>query len=332
MDEPPIYYYSLEADEWRWADLWPPEGVEFTNYYLHEEGFLSTDLCGNEESFDSFTYDPMDPVLTMGGTNQPSGGTIKAGSFDQTPVVDGRDDILSFTTSPLTEDIEIAGPLEAFISASSNCTDTDFTVKLIDVHPTGELMLVADGIIRARYRNSMTTPELMSGDPTDVYNFKIDLGDICQVFKAGHRIRVDISSSNFPRYDRNLNTGGELYKETEMVIAENNVYYDNIYQSHIALPIVSPKPKVFEGSVRIKIPGLMYKGPAELHTYGQAIYLHFEDHWIKWDINRHHNFFNVDIYKCNGELGKLNVIVVHSKRGYHAVAVGRKVFFHSEFC
>jgi hypothetical protein len=330
MDEPPVYYYSLEADEWRWADQWPPEGVEFTNYYLHEDGFLSTDSCFSGEEFDSFTYDPMDPMLTMGGTNQPSGGTLKAGSFDQRPVVDGRDDILSFTTSELTEDALIAGPLEAFISASSNCVDTDFTAKLIDVHPDGKLMLVADGIIRARYRNSMADPQLMSGDPNEVYSFKIDLGDVCQVFKTGHRIRVDISSSNFPRYDRNLNTGGVLYKETEMTIADNNIYHNEMYPSYIALPVVSPEPNVFEGSVRIKTPGLKYKGPAELHIYGQAIYIHFEDQWIKWDISRHYNSFNVDIYKCKGELGKLNVAIIRSRCGYRAVAAGRKIWFHGK--
>ncbi|MFX0002630.1 MAG: CocE/NonD family hydrolase [Candidatus Hodarchaeota archaeon] len=332
MDEPPIYYYSLESNEWRWADQWPPEGVEFRNYYLHEGGFLSTELCANGEEFDTFTYDPMNPVLTMGGTNEPSSwGSLKAGSFDQTPVVEGRDDILSFTTLELTEDIIIAGPLKAYISASSNCLDTDFTAKLIDVHHEGELMLVADGIIRARYRNSMAEPELMSGDPADVYSFEIDLGDVCQVFKAGHRIRVDISSSNFPRYDRNLNTGGELYKESEMLIAENTVHHDSIHLSYIALPVMSPEPKVFEGCARIKIPGSKYKGPAELHTYGKAVYLHFEDQWIKWDINRHYSFFNVDIYKCQGDYGRLNVVVVQSRCGYHVVGTGRKILFISKF-
>jgi predicted acyl esterase len=248
MDEPPVFYYSLEADEWRWADQWPPGGVEFTNYYLHEGEFLSTDPCASGELYDDFTYDPMNPVLTMGGTNTGGGGVtmaaLKPGSFDQGPVVIDRDDILSFTTSPLIKDVEIAGPLEVFISASSDCEDTDFTAKLIDVHPDGKLMLVADGIIRARYRNSMADPELMN--PSEIYSFKIDLGDISQVFKANHCIRVDISSSNFPRYVRNLNTGGELYNETEMCIAENIIYHDSEHPSYIALPVQgsSPKPKV----------------------------------------------------------------------------------------
>jgi len=245
MDEPPVFYYSLEAEEWQWAYQWPPKGVKYTNYYLHNDGVLSTEACADGEASESYVYDPMDPVLTMGGTNEPSGGAIKAGSFDQRPVIFWdyptmsvqRDDILSYTSPPLTEDVEIAGPLKVVLSASSNCLDTDFTAKLIDVHPTGELMLVADGIIRARYRNSMTTPELMT--PSDVYEFTIDMGDIAQVFEANHSIRVDISSSNFPKHDRNLNTGGELYKETEMLVAENTVYHDAEHPSYIVLPLVS---------------------------------------------------------------------------------------------
>jgi len=244
MDEPTILYYSLEADEWESADKWPPRGVRYTKYYLHEGGVLSTDPCAEGEASEGYVYYPMDPALTLGGTNQPGVGAIKAGSYDQRPAVFQdfptmsvlRDDILSYTSEPLTEDVEIAGPLNFFLSASSNCLDTDFTAKLIDVHPTGELMLVADGIIRARYRNSMAEPELMT--PGDVYEFTIDMGDIGQVFKANHSIRVDISSSNFPRFDRNLNTGGELYNETEMLVAENTIYHDAEHPSYIALPVM----------------------------------------------------------------------------------------------
>jgi len=321
MDEPPVSYYSLEADEWRWADQWPP-AVEYTNYYLHEGGVLSTDPCANGETTESYLYDPMDPVLTMGGTNL----IIPPKSFDQTPVVSGRDDILSYTTEPLTKDVEIAGPLMAVISASSSCTDTDFTAKLIDVHPTGELMLVADGILRARYRDSMAEPHLMT--PGNVYEFTIDIGDIGQVFKAGHSIRVDISSSNFPKYDRNLNTGGQLYNETTWFVAENTIYHDAENPSYIALPIVSPKPKVFEGCAKIKTPELTYEGSAELHTYVHAVYLHFDDQWIKWDISCHWKLCNVEFYSCKGELGKLLVTVVHTKQWSYATAVGRGVFFY----
>ncbi len=236
MDEPLVHYYCMKADEWRWADQWPPEEARYVNYYLREGGDLSTDLPDGGEEPTSYTYDPMNPVLSMGGANEPFTQALKAGSFDQTPVVIDRDDILSYTSPQLREDVEITGPLTVVLSASSDCSDTDFTAKLIDVYPTGELMLVADGIIRARYRDSMATPELM--EPGTVYTITFDIGHISHLFKAEHNIRVDISSSNFPKYDRNLNTGGVLYKETGLVVAENTVYHDADNPSYIMLPVV----------------------------------------------------------------------------------------------
>jgi predicted acyl esterase len=330
MDSPSVWYIGLGDNEWRYADQWPPEGIDFTNYYMHSDGTLTTCKPGKFEESTSFIYDPMNPVLTYGGRNL----LLPAGALDQTPVVMGRNDILSYTTQPLSKDVEITGPIKAFLSASSNCTDTDFTAKIIDVYPEdegGKLILVADGIIRARYRNSMEVPELMSGVSEDIYEFTINMGDICQVFKAGHSIRIDISSSNFPKYDRNLNTGGELYNETgnPMYMAENTIHHARKTPSYLVLPIMSPEPKVFEGCAIIKIPGMKYKGTVELHIYEKAVYLHFEDQWIKWDINRHYNFFNVDIYKCRGELGSLNVLVAHSRWGVHVLASGRKILFIS---
>jgi len=232
MDEPPVQYYCMEADEWRWANEWPPEEVEYVDYYLHEDGVLSTDSPTASEEPASYTYDPMDPVITRGGTNL----FLSSGSLDQTPVVLGRDDILTYTGSPLTEEVEVAGPLTVVLSVSSDCLDTDFTAKVIDVQPGGELMLVADGIIRARYRDSMATPELM--EPGEVYAITFDIGNIDYLFEAGHRIRVDISSSNFPKYDRNLNTGGVLYKESTWTVAENTIYHDADNPSYIMLPVV----------------------------------------------------------------------------------------------
>jgi predicted acyl esterase len=328
MDEPPIIYYRLGVDDWQYADQWPPGGIKYTKFYMHDDGTLNQCHPRDKEGSISYIYDPMDPVLTWGGRNL----GLPAGSLDQRPVVLGRDDILSYTTSPLTKDTEITGPLKVYLSASSNCTDTDFTAKLIDVYPTGELMLIADGIIRARYRNSMATPQLMSGNPDDLYELTIDMGHTCQVFEAGHSIRVDISSSNFPKYDRNLNTGGELYTETSMEIAENTIHHNKKNPSYIVLPVMPKEPEVFEGCVNIRLPGLNYKGPAELHIYENEVYLHFEDQWIKWDIKRAYEFYRVAIYKCDGEFGNLNVVVVQSRWGYHVTAAGRKIIFISMSC
>ncbi|MFX1501363.1 MAG: CocE/NonD family hydrolase [Promethearchaeota archaeon] len=320
MDEPPVWYIGLGDDEWRYADQWPPGGIDYTSYYMHSDGALNTNPSTAYEDPISFVYDPMNPVLTWGGRNL----GLPAGSLDQTPVIFGRDDILSYTTPPLTEDVEIAGPLKVYLSASSNCTDTDFTAKLLDVYPTGELMLVADGIIRARYRNSMAVPELMSGNPSDVYEFTISMGDICQVFKAGHSIRIDISSSNFPKHDRNRNTGGELYTETDMVIAENTIYHDDDNPSYIVLPVMPSVPKVFEGNVDLTISDLTYKGPAEFHIYEQAVYLNINEKWIKWDIKRHTDWKCVESYLCYGDLGKMTVIKFHTSSRTSVVAIGYK--------
>jgi putative CocE/NonD family hydrolase len=323
MDEPSITYYRLGEDDWLWADEWPPTGVQYQRFYMHDDGSLNPCRPNYKEDSISYLYDPMNPVLTWGGRNL----GLPAGSFDQRPVVLGRDDILSYTTAPLREDTEITGSLKVYLSASSDCLDTDFTAKLIDVYPTGELMLIADGIIRARYRNSMAIPELMSGNPEDVYEFTINMGDICQVFKEGHSIRVDISSSNFPKHDRNLNTGGELYTETSMQIAENTIHHDKKHSSYIVLPIRTKEPRVFEGCVNIRLPGLKYKGPAEFHIYENAMYLHFEDQWVKWDIKCAFKFFRVAMYRGDSNIGRLNVVVVESRWAYHLTASGRKVIF-----
>jgi len=319
MDEPAVYYYVHGVDEWRWADQWPMGGIEYASYYLHEGGTLSTELSTDTEIPESYIYDPMNPVLTWGGRNL----GLPAGSLDQRPVEMGRDDVLIYTSDILAENLEISGPIEVILSASSNCTDTDFTAKLIDVHPDGSTMLVGDAIIRARFRESMSDPVLM--EPGTIYEFNINLGDMSHVFKAGHRIQVDISSSNFPKHDRNLNTGGDLYTETEedVLIALNTIIHDDEFFSYIVLPVVPPEINVFEGCVRIKTHEGTYKGPAEFHIYDKAVYLSFEGQWMKWNILRHRKIGKIEIYICRGELGTLVVI----KRGSRILATGRKVLF-----
>ncbi|MFW9969355.1 MAG: CocE/NonD family hydrolase [Candidatus Odinarchaeota archaeon] len=329
MDEPPVWYTCLGDDVWRYADQWPIGNMDYTIYYMHDDGILNTYSPTKFEESTSYIYDPMDPVLTWGGRNL----GLPAGSLDQRSVVLGRGDILSYTTQPLEKDVEIAGPIKVYLSGSSNCSDTDFTAKLIDVWPTGELMLVADGILRARFRNSMAEPELLSGNPNDIYEFTVSMGDICQVFKAGHSIRLDISSSNFPKYDRNLNSGGELYTESEdaIQIAENTIHHDTDNPSFIVLPVVSPKPNVFEGSASVKIHGLKYKGTAELHIYEKNVYLQFNDKWIKWEILCNKDLRHLELLLCKGEQGTLIVLNFHNKHGSYINAVGSKISFKTKY-
>ncbi|KKN21217.1 hypothetical protein LCGC14_0927730 [marine sediment metagenome] len=157
-----------------------------------------------------------------------------------------------------------------------------------------------------------------------VYEFTINLGDMSYVFMAGHRIQVDISSSNFPKHDRNLNTGGDLYTETEadIQIALNTIFHDDEFSSYIVLPVVPPEVKVFGGIAKVKTDDGTYNGPAEFHIYDNAVYLHFEDQWIKWNILDHWENSNFEFYIGDGELGRLVV-----KKGSDIVASGRKILF-----
>jgi hypothetical protein len=230
----------------------------------------------------------------------------------------------------LEEDMEISGPVKAKLSVSSNCTDTDFTAKLLDIHPDGSAMLVLDNILRARFRESMSEPVLMQ--PGMIYDITINLGDISYIFKAGHRIQIDISSSNFPKHDRNLNTGGDLYTETEedIKMALNKIHHHGTDRSYVLLPIISPMAKVFEGCANIKISGLEYEGPAEFHIYDNAVYLNFDDQWIKWDIKYHRNFMHIDFYVCEGELGRISVAKIVTKHGTDVYAGGRRFYFKAK--
>jgi putative CocE/NonD family hydrolase len=171
----------------------------------------------------------------MGGRNL----FIPAGSFDQRPVEPpNRDDVLVYASPTLKEDVEVSGNVEVVLQASSDALDTDFTAKLIDVHPDGSTMLILDGVQRARFRKSLKREDLRK--PGKKYKFTIDLGDTSQVFLAGHRIQVDISSSNFPRRDRNTNTGNPLYvtdTHDDLVTAVNTVYHDRRHLSYLVLPI-----------------------------------------------------------------------------------------------
>jgi uncharacterized protein len=246
---------------WRQASEWPLAGTKFVPYYFHPDGTLSTTPPAASDLATTYRYDPQNPVPTIGGAFS---GTLKRGPFDQRErefksfsggsengfygskppylPLRSRSDIVVFQTEPLKEDVEVIGPIVVTLFAASTATDTDFTAKLLDVYPantqypTGFDMNVTDGIIRARYRNSPQKQELMK--PGEVYRFVIEPFPTANLFKKGHRIRIDISSSNFPRFDVNPNTGEPLGQNRRMVVADNSVYHDAAHASHVMLPIV----------------------------------------------------------------------------------------------
>jgi putative CocE/NonD family hydrolase len=238
--------------EWRDLDDWPLPETAYTPFYLHGDGSLSEE---GPETCDPtpYTFDPRDPVPTMGGGISAANQVMEAGAFDQrghkrfygskdTLPLSARSDVLVFQTEALETDLEVTGPLTVKLWASSSAEDTDFTVKLIDVHPPkvdypeGYAQNISDSIIRARYRNSRDHQELMT--PGEIYEFEIIMYPSSNVFGKGHCIRLDVSSSNFPRFDLNPNTGGPLGKDRRIVLAENTIYHDPDHPSHIVLPVI----------------------------------------------------------------------------------------------
>ncbi len=221
----------------------PLARTQWQKWHLHSDGSANT-LLGNgalataspeDEPPDHYTYDPRYPTPTMGGNNCCSPHIVPWGPYDQRPV-EMRSDVLCSPATPLKQLWEVTGPIKAVIYAATDCTDTDWTAKLVDVSPTGYAMNLCDGILRARFRESLTNPTPLT--PGSVYAYEIDLGVTGNVFKKGHRIRLEISSSNFPRFDRNLNTGGSLGRDTEMRQAHQTVYHSKAYPSHITLPVI----------------------------------------------------------------------------------------------
>ncbi|MDQ3809027.1 MAG: CocE/NonD family hydrolase [Chloroflexota bacterium] len=250
LDEPRIELFVMGANEWRHEDEWPLARTQFAAWYLHSggranslygDGRVSTVAPDRAEPPDHYTYDPELPVPTLGGNHSMGGwpgrsvDPVPVGPLDQRPI-ERRDDVLVFTSEPLSEDTEVTGPIAATLYAASSARDTDWVLKLVDVYPDGRAIVLADGIRRARYRRGRVPPELIQ--PGEVYGYQVELAPTSNVFKAGHRIRVDVTSSNFPRFDRNLNTGEDIGAGTRMQSARQTVFHTHDYPSHILLPMI----------------------------------------------------------------------------------------------
>ena len=235
----PVRIFVMGSNVWRDEREWPLARTRFTDHFLHSggtansrlgDGTLTTERPADEPA-DTYTYDPSRPVPFI--TDQKSS---QIGGPDDYAAVELRGDVLCYTTDPLPEDTEVTGPVRLVLHASSSAVDTDFAGKLVDVHPTGFCQRLCDSIIRGRYRNGPEKAELM--EPGIVYELDIDLWNTAHVFKAGHRIRLEVSSSAFPKFDRNLNTGEDIGTGTRMVQAENRVWHDADHPSRLILPIV----------------------------------------------------------------------------------------------
>jgi putative CocE/NonD family hydrolase len=240
MEEPRVRIFVMGDNVWRDEEDWPLPNTRYTRYYFHSNGrantrngngFLSTQLPGEEQT-DVHLYDPRNPTPTKGGK---IGLMWIEGAFDQQEIEE-RPDVLAYTSATLETDLEVTGPIKLILWASSSAVDTDFTGKLVDVWPDGKAYNLVDGIVRARYRESEWEAKFIK--PGKVYQYSIDLGATSNVFKAGHKIRVQLSSSSFPKWDRNLNTGHPIGQDAEIKAAVQTIYHDKRYPSHILLPVI----------------------------------------------------------------------------------------------
>jgi hypothetical protein len=240
--DPPVEIFVMGVNQWRTEKTWPPVEAKPSKYFLHSQGKANT-LDGDgllsladpgDEVVDQFDYDPANPVPTSGGGTCCAPQLIPWGPQDQRNV-EKRNDVLVYTTAPLERDLEVTGPVEVHLFASTSARDTDWTAKLVDVAPDGMAISLTDGILRARYRNSLERPELLT--PGKVYEFVIDAENTSNVFLKGHRVRLEISSSSFPRFSRNTNTGNHPEKDSTFAVAHQTIYHDRTRPSSVSLSV-----------------------------------------------------------------------------------------------
>jgi len=238
METPPVRLFVMGRNRWRDAEDWPVPGTRYVKWHMRDgtsgsarslnDGRLTEEPPTMDEDPDSYVYDPREPVPGIGGNTL----GMAAGPYDQRPAEERS---LTYTSEPMERDLEVTGPVKCVIHGLSSAKDTDWVVRLSDVQPDGYSRPVCDGILRARYRNSLRHPELLDGR---VARCEVDLWATSNLFKKGHRIRLTVTSSCFPRWDRNMNTGGHNASEAEGVVATNTVFHDAFRPSHVLLPVL----------------------------------------------------------------------------------------------
>ena len=247
IGEPPVSIFVMGKNKWRTEAHWPLSRAVDTKYYIRSAGRANSRFgdgtlrldAPSEEPTDGFVYDPDDPVPTLGNIQPWQGFGIpnSDGPRDQRGI-QNRNDVLVYTSEPLVKDTEVSGRVLFKLYAASTAVDTDYTAKLVDLHPTGYAQSLMEGITRARYRNSFKRQEPLT--PGTIYEYTIDLWSVSHVFQVGHRMQVELSSSNFPKYDRNPNTGGKFGEDTRLQKAQQTIHHNGAHASHIVLPIVEP--------------------------------------------------------------------------------------------
>ena len=241
---PKVTYFTMGSNKWQSSDTWPPAGAQPLTLYLGSGGKANTaqgdgrlgPSAPDADRPDAFTYDPLNPVPSVGGNVCCTGNAVQAGSFDQ-KANEARDDVLVYTSEPFADGIELTGPIVPTLYVSSDARDTDFTVKVLDVYPDGKAYNLDESIQRMRYRDGYDKP-LVWMEKGKVYKVVLQPLTTSNYFAPGHRIRIEVSSSNFPRFDRNLNTGGNNYDEAKGVVARNSVHHSKQYPSSVTFTVV----------------------------------------------------------------------------------------------
>lgn len=240
---PYVTYFQMGDNTWQTNTSWPPANYSY-KLYMHGTGAMDNSAPSVSNDQLGMIYDPRDPSPTVGGATLRM--DLQQGPYDQAPVVESRIDVSKFTTAVLTSDVRVHGKPVAHLFISSDRYDTDFSIRLTDVYPNGSSMLVSDGVFRMRFRNGFTANDTSTITPNQIYPIVIGLPDVALTFKAGHRIRLDVTSSNYPRYDCNLNNGQQMYTAGDTVVAVNNLYFDNLHASYLNLPVSDSTTSVTE--------------------------------------------------------------------------------------
>ncbi len=231
-----ITTFSMGENNWHFGNTWPSEDTVHTKYYMHQDGMLSVIPPSASSASLSFPYNPKDPSPTIGGATLK--WNLEQGPYDQAPIVEARNDVVIFSTETLQNKVTLGGKPSMHLSVSSNRLDTDFAVRLTDVYPDGRSMLLYSGIHRMRFRNGYTAEDTSNIIPGEIYGIDVDFPALCNTFLPGHKIRIDLTSSNYPRFDCNLNNGGPMYAAGDSLIANNTVFTNSINLSWLELPVI----------------------------------------------------------------------------------------------
>ncbi|MBU1719200.1 MAG: CocE/NonD family hydrolase [Bacteroidetes bacterium] len=259
---PYIQYFRMGEDFWENTTSWPPSGFTPTNFYLQNDGTLDPTAPSGISDSQTIQYDPRDPSPTVGGSTLTD--SLGQGPYDQSPEVESRNDILIFSTPTLISNVVLKGSPVAHLFVSADRLDSDFAIRLTDVYPDGRSMILLDGIRRLRFRNGYNTTDTISAVPGNIYELVIELPPTCISFLAGHKIRLDVTSSDYPRFSRNLNNGGPMYSPGDTLIATNTVYLNTTNASYISLPIDNYSVSIPEPFQHKEVV-VLYPNPASDH-------------------------------------------------------------------